>query len=72
MFAFNAFFPSIIISLYVKGDDELFIEDLVNEERSKRQGNKQKKKQKNYRNKQKNKSGMFVNTYIICMSSPSP
>ena len=45
-----------------KGDDELFIEDLVNEERSKRQGNKQKKKQKNHRNKQKNKSGMLVHT----------
>jgi len=39
-----------------EGEDELFIEDLVNEERSKRQGNKQKKKQKNHRNKQKNKS----------------
>ena len=47
-----------------KGEDELFIEDLVNEERSKRQGNKQKKKQKNHRNKQKNKSGRYVRSYV--------
>merc|ERR1712032_1616950 len=39
-----------------EGDDELFIEDLVKEERSKRHGNKQKKKQKNHRSKQKKKS----------------
>jgi len=39
-----------------EGDDELFIEDLVKEERSKRHGNKQKMKQKNHRNKQRKKS----------------
>ena len=57
---FNAFLPHY--SPYIQGDEELFIEDLVNEERSKRHGNKQKKKQKNHRNKQKKKSGLFFFT----------